>query len=218
MNLLRSRFQTIRWVVPFNAYSAATLLCMAGDEIVMSATGTLGPIDAQINGVPARTILRAFEKVKQSLKEEGPEALTAYLPLLAKYSLHLFEICESANELSKELARKWLSMYMLKCSRSDRRVKRCVEFFISYDTHKSHARSIDRQTARDKGLKVTFDEEIEGLPSLLQSLSNQYKWLFNIRNPMAVKIFEDGYGHSIGIFWEPTPAPAFPFPPIYPPV
>lgn len=202
INLLRSRFKTIRWIVPFNAYSAATLLCMAGDEIIMSATGTLGPIDAQINGVPARTILRAFEKVKQILKQEGPDALTAYLPLLAKYSLHLFEICESANELSKELARKWLSTYMFQCPRSDRRVKRCVEFFISYDTHKSHSRSIDRQTARAKGLKIVFDEEIDGLPNLLRSLCNQYKWLFNIPNPVVVKLFEDGYDRSAGIYWE----------------
>lgn len=212
VNLLRTRFESMRWVVPFNAYSAATLLCMSGDEVIISATGTLGPIDPQINGIPARTILRAFEKVKQTLKEEGPEALTAYLPLLAKYSLHLFEICESANELSKELARKWLSAYMFKCRRSDRRVKRCVEFFISYDTHKSHSRSIDRQTAREKGPKVLYDEEIDGLPDLLRSLCNQYKWVLNIPSPIAIKLYEDGYNHSSGIYWEPPPVPAFPIP------
>ena len=48
--LLRDRFPSVRFIVPANAYSAATLLCMSGDEIIMGSLATLGPIDPQING------------------------------------------------------------------------------------------------------------------------------------------------------------------------
>jgi hypothetical protein len=37
----------------------------------MSGTGTLGPIDPQINGIPARAIRRAFETLEERLAAEG---------------------------------------------------------------------------------------------------------------------------------------------------
>ena len=152
VRLLRGRFTSIRFLVPSNAYSAATLICFSGDEIVMGSRGTLGPIDPQINGVPARAILRAFENLEGRLKVEGPRALTAYMPLISKYDLHMLEICKSAQELSEELARSWLSTYMLKCPADDASVTKIVDFFKSFDQHKSHGRSIDRERAREQGL------------------------------------------------------------------
>ena len=82
VRLVRERFKMVRFIVPANAYSAATLICFSGDEIVMGSLATLGPIDPQINGVPARAILRAFETIEKRLKEKGPRALTAYIPLI----------------------------------------------------------------------------------------------------------------------------------------
>src|SRR5690606_3683380 len=51
---LRSKFTNIRVFVPFAAMSAATMLAMAADEIVMGKHSQLGPIDPQItlnNGI-----------------------------------------------------------------------------------------------------------------------------------------------------------------------
>ncbi|MBM3188318.1 MAG: hypothetical protein FJZ90_06300 [Chloroflexi bacterium] len=193
--MLRERFRSVRFIVPANAYSAATLLCFAGDEIIMGSLGTLGPIDPQINGIPARTILRAFENIEERLKREGPAALTAYVPLLEKYDLHMLEICKSAQELSQELARNFLSEHMLKCDKDDPRIARIVRHFSDYDVQKSHARSIDRRTARDWGLTVTNAEDVEGLDPLVYSLYNQYEFFFD-RTPFY-KLFEN----AMGITW-----------------
>lgn len=206
VNYLRQKFDHIRWVVPFNAYSAATLLCLSGNEIVMGPVGTLGPVDPQIAGIPARTILRAFADVRKRLKREGAAALVAYAPLLEKYNLHLFEICKSALQLSQELVRRWLTEYMFSDESDEERkskVRECVRFFSSYDIHKSHARSIDRETARQKGIRVVDAEDIHGMPDLLRSLCNQYKWLFD--NFPIAKIIEDGHGETSGIFLELLP-------------
>src|SRR6266545_6051460 len=81
VRLLRSRFDSIRYIIPGNAYSAATLVGFSGDSLVMSSISTLGPIDPQINGIPARAILRAFASLEDRLAKEGPKALTAYVPL-----------------------------------------------------------------------------------------------------------------------------------------
>jgi len=196
VRLLRERFKTVRFIVPANAYSAATLMCFSGDEIVMDPLATLGPIDPQINGVPARAILRAFETIEKRLKEEGPRALTAYMPLISKYDLHILEICKSAQELSKELARNWLSTYMLKCPEDDPRVTKSVDFFSNYDLHKSHGRSIARGKARELGLKVINVEEIEGLADLVRSLYNQYELWFD-KTPFY-KVFENAWGINWG--------------------
>ncbi len=182
--------------MPANAYSAATLMCFAGDQILMDSLGTLGPIDPQVNGVPARAILRAFETIEQRLKAEGPRALTAYMPLISKYDLHLLGICKSAQELSEELARTWLRTFMLKCDEDDPQVGRIVEFFASYDVHKSHGRSIDRTKARELGLKVANVEETAELGDLVRSLHNQYELWFG--KTAFYKMFEDARGTNWG--------------------
>jgi len=196
VRLFRERFKKVRFIVPANAYSAATLISFSGDEIIMDSLATLGPIDPQIDGVPARAILRAFETVERRLKEEGPRALTAYMPLISKYDLHILEICKSAQELSLELARNWLSTYMMKCTEDNPCVTKIVHYFSNYDERKSHARSIDRGKARELGLKVINVEEIEGLADLVRSLYNQYELWFD-KTPFY-KVFENARGINWG--------------------
>lgn len=196
VRMLRGRFEEVRFIVPSNAYSAATLICFSGDEVLMAASGTLGPIDPQVDGIPARAIIRAFERIEQRLKDEGPRALAAYMPLISKYDLHTLEICRSAEELSKELAEEWLAKYMLKCDETDERVKKIVGFCSDYDERKSHARSIDRDKARDLGINARDVEDVEGLPELTRSLANQYQLFFD-RSPFY-KLFEDVRGTHWG--------------------
>lgn len=196
VRLLRDRFKEVRFVVPANAFSAATLICFSGDEIIMDEPGTLGPIDPQINGIPARAILRAFETIEERLVKEGPRALAAYMPLIAKYDLHILELCKSAESLSKELAGNWLSYYMLKCEESDPRVNAIVDFFSNFDNQKSHARSIDRRTAKKLGLSIVNVEDIKGLHDLVRSLSNQYEHAFDA-TPF-IKMFENAHGIGWG--------------------
>lgn len=196
VRLLRERFDSVRFIVPGNAYSAATLMCFSGDEVIMGARGTLGPIDPQINGIPTRTILRAFETLEQRLKDEGPRALTAYMPLISKYDLHMLEMCKSYEELSRELATMWLSQYMLKCPRDDKQVKDIVDFFADYDTHKSHGRSIGITQARELKLEVADTQETPGLRDLVCSLYNQYEMWFDTTS--FFKMFENAHGINWG--------------------
>ncbi len=48
MDYLRTRFDHIRAIVPLAAMSAATMMALACDEIVMGAHSQLGPIDPQL--------------------------------------------------------------------------------------------------------------------------------------------------------------------------
>jgi ClpP class serine protease len=86
VNLLRENFPHIRFLIPNAAYSAATMLALCGDEILMDERSTLGPIDPQIiittpqgvTSAPVQDILDGFERIRQILKED-PGVLGAYL-------------------------------------------------------------------------------------------------------------------------------------------
>ena len=60
---LRSHPGRVTVFVPHFAMSGGTLIALAADEIVMSEHAMLGPIDPQINGMPAASIIKvASEK------------------------------------------------------------------------------------------------------------------------------------------------------------
>ena len=104
-----------------------------------------------------------------------------------------------ANELSRELAESWISEYMLKFRRDDPRVREIVEFFSSAENHKTHSRSVSRETAESVGLVVTSTEEAN-INDLVQSLFNQYEVAFDKSN--FVKLYENVYGVNWGTSWQ----------------
>ena len=143
VHILRNKFNEVHFLVPHSAYSAATMLALSGDSITLHPSATLGPIDPQINGIPARSIKRGFDKVKDIIKTEGPEALPAYIPLIEKYTLDLLEICEDSEKLSKELVSNWIINFMLKGKEKfEGQVQKSVDYFSDYDTHLLHSRPL----------------------------------------------------------------------------
>ena len=67
VKLLRGRFADVRFIVPHSSLSAATMLCCSGNAISMNEVSALGPIDPQINGIPARAIKKGFERVRRAI-------------------------------------------------------------------------------------------------------------------------------------------------------
>jgi len=114
VSLLRENFDNIRFMIPNMAKSAATMMALSGNEILMDDRSELGPIDPQIqingNFVPAQTMIDGFEEAKKIIKDKGPEILPAYMPLLNKYDLHILQICNNARKLSEELATEWVRL------------------------------------------------------------------------------------------------------------
>src|SRR5690349_11990236 len=69
MSLLRGRFRRVGALVPFNAFSAATLLALGADEIVLHPHASLGPIDPQIRTIDnGQQVQFAYEDVGAFLK------------------------------------------------------------------------------------------------------------------------------------------------------
>lgn len=202
VNLLRHNFSHIRFLIPHSAYSAATMLVFSGNEILMDERSTLGPIDPQIiittpQGItiaPVEEILDGFAKARKILKDE-PGALGAYLPMLQKYDLHIFEACQNAKDLAASLAKAWLRDYMLQgLPDAADKAAAIVEKFVSHHENLSHGRTIGIKKATEWGLRV---RDLRDSPDLRQALWNLYTLIeiYFDRSP-AVKLFENSRGVS----------------------
>lgn len=194
VSILRNSFDEINFLIPHSAYSAATMLALSGDSILLHKSATLGPIDPQINGIPARSIRRGFEKAKERIKSEGPESLPAYIPLIEKYSLDLLEQCEDSEKLSKELVTNWIKTYMFKTTRSSKQIKAAVNYFSDYDEHLLHSRPLSLEKLKKFKLKIDYaDDQLQELMWEAYILLNGF---FNV-TPF-VKLYETAQGVSWG--------------------
>lgn len=194
VSLLRNRFKKIHFLIPHSAYSAATMLALAGDSIVLHSSATLGPIDPQLNGIPARSIIRGFENVKEAIKKEGPEALPAYIPLIEKYTLDQLEQCGDAASLSRELVETWLHQYMFNGKGNPELISHAVNYFSDYDEHKIHSRPLLFE--KIKGFGLTIEQSKGELSELLWESYILLGGFFGAMN--FSKVYENSYGLSFG--------------------
>lgn len=222
VEILRNKFKEVHFLIPHSAYSAATMLALSGNTIVLHPSAILGPIDPQVavptkeglfRFVPAKSILNGFAKAKTMIKKEGPESLPAYLPLIEKYSLDLFELCEDSEKLSKDLVSSWLSKYMFATEKHGapltRKIKKAVSFFSDYNTHRIHSRPLSSNKLSDFGLKIEVaDDKLRDLLWETYILLNGF---FNI-SPF-VKLYESAHGVSWGKQVQVMIAPQQPQPP-----
>ncbi len=207
VGLLRGKFQEVNFLIPHSAYSAATMLALSGNCVILHSSATLGPIDPQINGTPARSIKRGFEKVKERIAKEGPETLPAYIPLIEKYSLDLLELCDDSEKLSKELVSTWLKKYMFKGEKNvGRKIGKAVQYISDYDKHLMHSRPLPLEKLTEFGLKIKLADDT--LQDLLWEAYILLNGFFNV-SPF-VKLYESTHGVSWGkqfqqIFIGPQP-------------
>ncbi|WP_333784978.1 ATP-dependent Clp protease proteolytic subunit [Thermocrinis sp.] len=52
----------VRVIIPHYAMSGGTLIALAADEIVMDPNAVLGPVDPQLQGIPAASVIKVLEK------------------------------------------------------------------------------------------------------------------------------------------------------------
>ena len=200
VTILRNRFEEVNFLIPHSAYSAATMLALSGNSILLHHSATLGPIDPQINGIPARSIKRGFEKIKEKIREEGPESLPAYIPLIEKYSIELLELCEDSEKLSKELVTAWLKEYMFNNDKNATgKIKKAVDYFSDYDKHLLHSRPLSLKKLEKFNLNIKFADPV--LQELLWEAYILLNGFFNM-TPF-VKLYETLHGVSWGKQFQP---------------
>jgi len=196
VGIFHDNFKSLRFIVPRNARSAATLMAFSCESILMGPRATLGPFDPQL-GRSTYSYLQGFERAKEELADKGADAFAKFL---ANYDMAFLELCRQAEDFARRLAKEWLSKYMFPEKPTDHPdIKSIVDYFADASIHQSHSRAINRETCMEKGLKIKKLEDDPILDRLVTSLVNQYHMLFD--HTTMYKIYETMYAPGRARLW-----------------
>lgn len=201
LRYLRTRFDHIRAIIPLTAMSAATMLALGADEIVMGRHSQLGPIDPQFvlatpegpRAAPAQAILDQFEQAKVDC--QNPANLAAWMPILRGYGPGLLAQCQHQKDLAIQLVTEWLSKYMFaNTPQAPDKAAKVASWFADYQRFKSHNRPVRLEDLQGLDLSITPLESDQRLQDGV--LSVHHAAMHTLSMTLAVKIIENQHGRA----------------------
>lgn len=192
---LRCMFGTnVRAIVPQIAMSAGTMIACSCETIIMGKQSNLGPIDPQLNNVPAQAVIDEFSEAIEQVKR-NPAAIPIWQAIISKYHPTFIGECERAIKWSQEIVRQWLETGMFR-GEADAQAKadRVVEQLSNHDETRTHSRHIHIDDCLTMGLRVTQLEADPVLQDLVLSVHHAFMHTFSM-SP-AVKIVENHTGNA----------------------
>jgi len=195
IDYLRQKFDTdIRVIVPQLAMSGGTMIACAAKEILMGRQSTLGPLDPQLNGIPANSILDEFKQAHEEISKDKNK-IPVWQPIIAKYSPALIRECQIAVDWSRALTKEYLETGMFKGDPNARqKAKKIVNILSNTSLTKPHGRHLPTTTCIDMGLKITQIEDNADLQDAI--LSVHYASALTITNTSVFKIIENQNGDA----------------------
>lgn len=212
VDYLHSMFgHNIRAIVPQLAMSAGTMIACSCKEIIMGLQSSLGPIDPQLNGIPAHGIVEEFNRAYNEIKQASLMAaanpgnpnfisdyqakLATWQPIIAKYSPALIGECEKAIAWSETMVKEWLTDIMfedLEPAERDVIINAIIKELGDHAISKSHGRHLSYQKCVDIGLKIVKLEDDPTLQDLV--LSVHHSCIHTLSSTNAIKIIENQNG------------------------
>ena len=146
-------------IVPDAAKSAATIIALGADKIIMGNTSELGPIDPQFliplptpQGIiqqirPAWTIVKGFEGTIKDAVDENGKIKVSYIPILNNIDMSLVKEAAAAMENAKRIAEEFLKDGMLTDDKE--KAEKTAKALAFAEKYTLHAHLIDWREARD---------------------------------------------------------------------
>ena len=202
---LHDKFQEVDFVISGEAKSAGTILALSGNEIYMTETGSLGPIDAQVR--IGRSTVSAYdyidwlrEKMNEATKNGSLNPVDA--TIIAQINPGEIQDIYHSLEFAKDLVQQWLPKYKFrdwnitenqrKPVTEEMKAKRARQIAGDLANHskwRSHGRSLKITDLNSIGLKVRNLEEEPEKADLIYRIQFVCKLLFETTT--TYKIFAD---------------------------
>lgn len=172
MSLLRERFSKISVLLPYVAYSAATILALGADEIIMHPYSNLGPVDPQLTvfhnnerGIrenvqfSSEDLRNYVDFIKSDVGITDQEHLvSAVQPLLKDVGTLPIGTAKRSQQLSLTLSEKMLSWHF----KDSAKIKTISKALNSSYYH--HGYAVGRKEAKLIGLPITIpDKQLQDL-------------------------------------------------------
>jgi hypothetical protein len=188
MSIVRERLDNVAVLVPFMAFSAATLFALGADEIVMHPHASLGPIDPQIS-IPQPDGSRrqfAYEDVGAFLRFLGSEVKVTEQVHVSAIIEKLFSVVDPvhvgaakrASELSSAVGERLLLMHMT--SSEDKAKARQIAENLNKSFF-AHGDAVSRKRAIELQLKIAPSDPV--LDSLIWSAYLSLEGYMQLREP-----------------------------------
>jgi hypothetical protein len=171
MSILRERFDHVSVLVPFTAFSAATIFALGADEIVMHPHSSLGPIDPQITtqSPDGKKLHFSYEDLGAFLRFLKKEAEISGENNVSAVVQKLFStvdplrvgFAQRASELSTSVGARLLLTHMKDVDAKEKAQS------IAENLNKSffaHGDAVSRSRAKELNLKIAAsDPDLENL-------------------------------------------------------
>ncbi len=190
VDYLRGMFDDdIRAIVPQLAMSAGTMLALACKRIVMGKHSSLGPIDPQMNGLPAHGIIEEFDTAAEEIAKDQSR-IPLWQPIISRYSPTLIGECEKAIAWSEDMVREWLETGMFaEEDNPEEKAEKVVTELGDHSLTLSHDRHISIGSAAEMGLDVLALEDDDDLQDAV--LSVHHACVQTLTGTPATKIIEN---------------------------
>ena len=202
---LHNKFNRVNFVISGEAKSAGTILALAGNEIYMTETGSLGPIDAQVS--IGRTIVSAYDymewvnfKMSQATKTGRLNPVDA--TMIAQITPGEIQLVNHSLEFAKDLVKQWLKEYkfeswtttetrqeIVTAEMKEKRANEVASELANHSRWRTHGRLLGIGDLESIGIKVVNLENdidiseivyrIQFVCKLLHESTSTYKLFFS---------------------------------------
>mgnify|MGYP001176911508 CR=1 FL=1 len=203
VRFLHGNFESVSFVISGEAKSAGTIIVLSGDDILMTKTGSLGPIDAQMK--IGRSIISAYDYMewvddKREEAEKNSKLNPFDATMVAQITPGELGSVYHALKFAEDLVVEWLINYKFKKWNetetrkipvtNDMKVSRANEIARELTNHskwRSHGRSIKIDDLEKIGVKITKVDDDQKLSDIVYRIQTVCRLLFE--STTVFKIF-----------------------------
>lgn len=208
---LHSKFDKVNFVISGEAKSAGTILALSGNNIYMTETGSLGPIDAQIH--IGRSVVSAYDYMEWiNAKMEEANKIGKLNPvdatMVAQITPGEIQLVNHSLEYAKDLVKEWLYSYKFndwtetatnktKVTKAlkHQRANEIADEFANHSRWRTHGRSLKISDIEAIGLKVNDLDKNKEVADIVYRIQFVCKLL--LETTSIYKLFFDANGKII---------------------
>ena len=203
---LHKKFHEVNFVIVGEAKSAGTILALSGDNLFMSETGSLGPIDAQVR--IGRSMVSAYdykawvdEKKKEAQKSGRLDAFDAIM--VAQISPGEINGVVNSLKFAQDLVAGWLEKYKFKNwtetetkhipvtqEMKRKRAEEVSESLCNHMNWRSHGRSLKIEDLNSVLKIERVDDDIK-LANILYRIKTVIRLIFDTSTDFKLYFWED---------------------------
>ncbi|OHD63917.1 MAG: peptidase [Spirochaetes bacterium RBG_13_51_14] len=203
VRFLHGNFESVSFVISGEAKSAGTIIVLSGDAILMTKTGSLGPIDAQMK--IGRSIISAYDYMewvddKREEAEKNSKLNPFDATMVAQITPGELGSVYHALKFAEDLVVEWLINYKFKkwaetetrkipvtMEMKTNRANEIAKELTNHSKWRSHGRSIKIDDLEKIGIKITKVDDDPKLSDIIYRIQTVCRLLFE--STTAFKIF-----------------------------